>query len=122
MAYFLRRDEAGQPVEHQNLRRPVSRALPDIFDLLSRRADLANRIEPLLQRLADDPDIHVRRALSDALDRLALINPDQAVNVLEILIEDQDPYVRQRAWRVLLQLAELSPERAAGYYGRILTA
>ena len=122
MAYFLRRDEAGQPVEHQNLRRPVSRALPDIFDLLSRQVDLAKVIEPLLQRLADDPDIHVRRALSDALDRLALIQPDLAVSVLEVLIKDQDPYVRQRAWRVLLQLAELYPEQAAGYYGRILTA
>lgn len=76
----------------------------------------------MLQALAGDPDVHVRRALSDALDRLALIGADLAVAVLDILIGDEDPYVRQRAWRVLLQLADLYPEQAAGYYARVLAA
>lgn len=34
--YFLRRGPDGQPAEHQNLRRPVSRALPEILELLAR--------------------------------------------------------------------------------------
>jgi len=44
------------------------------------------------------------------------------VAVLDDLIEDQDPYVRQRAWRTLLQLADLYPEQATRYYERLLTA
>jgi len=121
IGYFVRRDESGQPAEHQNLRRPVSKALPEIFELLARRPDLEQRVGLLLQALSEDPDIHVRRALSDALDRLGLMSANLTVAVLDRLIEDRDPYVRQRAWRVLLQLADLYPEQAAGYYARILT-
>jgi hypothetical protein len=120
--YFLRRDEAGRPAEHQNLRRPVSRALPDILELLAAAPERQAQLGRLLQLLAQDPDIHVRRALGDALDRLAVLNGEAAVAVLDDLIEDQDPYVRQRAWRSLLQLADLYPEQAARYYERLLTA
>jgi hypothetical protein len=123
MFYFLRRDESGKPAEHQNLRRPVSRALPDILNLLAGTTPARQaQIGQLLQLLAQDPDIHVRRALGDALDRLAPLNAEQTVQTLDILIEDQDPYVRQRAWRTLLQLADLYPEQAGRYYERLLTA
>jgi hypothetical protein len=122
LAYFLRRDKAGQPAEHQNLRRPVSRALPDILALLSQATpERTEKINDLLAALARDPDIHVRRALGDALDRLAAINAELGVMVLDSLIEDDDPYVRQRAWRTLLQLTELQPERATEFYQRLLT-
>ena len=122
MLYFLRRDEAGQPVEHQNLRRPVSRALPEILALFdSAQASRRRQIEQILSALARDPDIHVRRALSDVLDLLAITTGDLLVNSLDVLITDQDPYVRQRAWRSLLQLADLYPEQAAAYYARLLT-
>jgi len=53
----------------------------------------------------------VRRALGDALDRLASLSADLVVKVLDMLIQDQDPYVRQRAWRTLLQLADLYPTK-----------
>jgi HEAT repeat protein len=122
MLYFLRRDESDQPAEHQNLRRPVSRALPEILRLFDKApSSRREQIERILQALAQDPDIHVRRALGDALDILAMVSSEVLVNTLDKLIMDQDPYVRQRAWRALVQLADLYPEQAAGYYARLLT-
>jgi hypothetical protein len=122
MRYFLRTDEAGQPVEHQNLRRPVSKALPDILALLVEdKPEHSQQIEQLLRALAADPDIHVRRALGDALDRLVAVDGELGVAVLDRLIQDEDPYVRQRAWRAMLRLTDLHPTQAADYYGRLLT-
>jgi 3-methyladenine DNA glycosylase AlkC len=126
IAYFLRPSSVdGKPAEHQNLRRPVSKALPEIFNLLQeparQRPQLTEKIGLILQALAQDPDLHVRRALSDALDRLAGLNVDLVVTILDISIQDQDPYIRQRAWRTLLQLADLYPDRANEYYARLLT-
>jgi len=122
LSYFLRRGEAGQPAEHQNLRRPVSKALPDILALLPEAPSTREgKISDLLTALAGDPDIHVRRALGDALDRLAAVNAELGVMILDILLEDEDPYVRQRAWHTLLQLTELYPERATEFYQRLLT-
>jgi 3-methyladenine DNA glycosylase AlkC len=125
MAYFLRQNEAGTPAEHQNLRRPVSKALPEILNLLqdqaSKMPELTAKIGAILQALAQDPDLHVRRALGDSLDRLASLNAELVVEVLDRLIQDQDPYVRQRAWRTLLQLADLYSDQAYEYYARLLT-
>lgn len=118
--YFLRQNDDGTPAEHQNLRRPVSRALPQIFDALAARPDLEAEVERLLGLLASDPDIHVRRALSDALDRLALQSDRLTVAVLEPLLRDSDAHIRQRAWRTLLRLADLYPDRAEAFYGRLL--
>jgi hypothetical protein len=126
LAYFLRRDEAGQPTEHQNLRRPVSKALPDVLALLPAASvpdasqTIMEKIGRMLEALAHDSDIHVRRALGDALDRLVRVSAEQGVVVLDILIDDKDPYVRQRAWHTLLQLSELEPERATQFYERLL--
>jgi hypothetical protein len=120
--YFLRRDENDKPEEHQNLRRPVSRALPEILDLLpDASAERREKVGRLLDLLARDPDIHVRRALADRLDRLVGLELDLAVAVMEFMLEDEDPYVRQRTWRVLLHLAEVYPDRADRFYGRLLT-
>jgi len=119
--YFLRKNEDGSPAEHQNLRRPVSRALPQIFDALAARPALEAQVERLLGLLAVDPDIHVRRALSDALDRLAVQSDRLTVAVLESLLRDGDAHIRQRAWRTLLRLADLYPDRAEAFYGRLLT-
>lgn len=122
MAYFLRKNEDGTPAEHQNLRRPVSRALPEILNLLPNGSEqTSQKIGLMLQALAEDPDIHVRRALGDALDRLASLSAELVVIVLDKLIQDSDPYVRQRAWRTLLQLADLYPDRANYYYAQLLT-
>lgn len=106
LAHFLRRGDDGQPLEHQNLRRPVSKALPEIMAALLAEPALAPAVQALLERLARDPDIHVRRALSDALDRLVQIDQTLAGAVLAIMSDDEDPYLSQRARRTLLAAAE----------------
>ncbi len=123
MAYFLRRDEGGEPVEHKNVRRPVAKALPEITALLADAPpDLQEKAEHLFQMLARDPDLHVRRALGDALLRLVAITPPLALAVMDALIHDPDPYVRQRVGRALLKLADRYPEQAHGYYVALLGA
>ena len=123
MAHFVRRGEDGQPVEHKNVRRPVAKALPEIVALLAEApSDLRAKVGTLLQLLAQDPDLHVRRALGDALPRLARVDPELAVGVLDGLIHDPDPYVRQRTGRALLRIADRYPEQAHTYYVALLGA
>lgn len=123
MIYFLRWNDDGFPVEHQNIRRPVSKALPQIFELLpDASAVVREKIAQVLQSLALDPDIHVRRALGDALVRLVNLDSDLAVTTMDALIQDQDPYVLQRTWHALLQLIDLYPDKAQEYYLKLLTA
>jgi transcriptional regulator with XRE-family HTH domain/HEAT repeat protein len=123
MTHFLRRDESGEPVEHKNVRRPVAKALPEITALLAEApSELQEKARRLFQTLARDPDLHVRRALGDALLRLVAVSPELAMAVMDALIHDPDPYVRQRAGRALLKLADRYPEQAHGYYVALLGA
>ena len=122
MVFFLRWNDDGFPVEHQNIRRPVSRALPEIIDLLPDAPEaVREQVARILHYLAQDPDIHVRRAFGDALDRLAVADADLAVEMMDMLIQDQDPYVRQRTWHALLQLSDRNPDKAEAYYMKLLT-
>ncbi len=100
MQHFLR-TEGGRPVEHQNIRRPISKAAADIIRILPRHRRAAVRI---LNALAADPDVHVRRALSDVLEQLAQTDTETAMPILNTFMQDEDEYVRQRAWRTLLNV------------------
>jgi len=101
MQHFLR-TEKGRPVEHQNIRRPISKAAADIIRIMPRHPRPAARI---LHALAADPDVHVRRALSDVLEQLAQTDTETAMSILNTFMQDEDEYVRQRAWRTLLNVA-----------------
>jgi len=101
MQHFLR-TEGGRPAEHQNIRRPISKAAADIIRILPRHPRPAVRI---LNTLAADPDVHVRRALSDVLEQLAQTSTETAMPILNTFMQDEDEYVRQRAWRTLLNVA-----------------
>jgi len=121
LAHFARRDENGNPAEHKNVRRPIAKASREIADFLEGASpDLKDKAGQLFQALARDPDVHVRRALGDALPRLAVTGPDLAMGILDILVEDPDAYVRQRAGRALLKLASLYPDQARSYYVALL--
>ncbi|MEM7032020.1 MAG: hypothetical protein AAF629_20875 [Chloroflexota bacterium] len=119
----LRKNEDGFPIEHQNVRRPVSKALPQIYTLWAdAEPALADQITEILRALAQDPDIHVRRALGDSLNRLILFDSDLAVDTMELLIQDKDPYVCQRALSAFFKLADRYPEKAQTYSARLFTA
>lgn len=101
MHYLLRR-ERGHPVEHQNVRRPIARerALNRLISLLGPSTE-----EPpatIIRSLATDPDLHIRRAVSDALPRLIRAHPQLALTLLqEGLLYDTDLYIRERTWIAL---------------------
>ncbi|MBC7252330.1 MAG: helix-turn-helix domain-containing protein, partial [Anaerolineae bacterium] len=108
MRYFLRR-VGGVPVEHQNVRRPLSRDLPQIIAVLD--GTHHTQAEEIIRALAQDEDVHIRRALSDALLTLAQSHPPLALDLIQsYLIHDPDRYVRERTWKTLPRLAALYPD------------
>jgi transcriptional regulator with XRE-family HTH domain len=84
--YFLRR-RAGRPAEHPNVRRPAAIAIPELTELL----DTQPLAYGVLQRLAEENDVFIRRAVGDSLDRIG--DP-----LVQMLVDDPDPYIRRRAW------------------------
>ena len=118
MRHFLRRAE-GQPVEHQNVRRAVTRALPGLIALLGGPYDeLALR---LLRALAADEDVHVRRALCDALPGMADRSRETALDLIEEhLLQDRDQFVRERTWNTLRRLMGQGVERAEDLCARLI--
>jgi hypothetical protein len=116
MAYFLRRDSAGKPMEHQNLRRPVSKALPQIFQVYEDGSKAIKRqITEMVWSLASDPDIHVRRALGDALERLIAASPELGKAIIEHFSVDSDHYIVQRVDQAVYDLEPFYPEFVQDY-------
>lgn len=85
--YFLRR-RAGHPAEHPNVRRPAAIAIPELTDLL----DTQPLAHVVLQRLAEEDDVFIRRAVGDSLEMIG--DPE----LVRMLVDDPDPYIRRRAW------------------------
>jgi 3-methyladenine DNA glycosylase AlkC len=107
---FTRR--RGEPIEHQNVRRPISKALPVLIPMIDDR-NVGREVRLLIERLAQDGDIHIRRALSDHLPRLATEHPNLVMRLIEEhLLRDHDEFVRRRTWSTLMRLAEAHPEQA----------
>ena len=105
------RQEKGKPVEHQNVRRAVSRHARALIVLLDGPFD--ESALNLLRALFTDPDIHIRRAACDALADLAERFPDTAIELIEkFLLQDQDRFVHERTWNVLRYLMGQGIERA----------
>jgi hypothetical protein len=75
----------------------------------------------MVRSLVQDPDIHVRRALGDALERLVSTSPELGLSIMEPMIFDPDPYVRQRTWRAVFELDKFYPDQAHDYYIKLLT-
>ena len=108
MRHFLRR-VGGVPAEHQNVRRPLSRDLPQIIAVLG--GPQHAQAEAVIRELAQDEDVHIRRALSDVLPSLAQSHPTLALDLIQsYLIHDPDRYVRERTWKTLPRLAASHPD------------
>jgi len=108
MRHFLRRVNEA-PAEHQNVRRPLSRDLPQIIAALE--GPQHDQAEEVIRELAQDEDVHIRRALSDVLPGLAQSHPKLALDLIQsYLIHDPDHYVRERTWKTLPRLATSHPD------------
>lgn len=88
LLYFLRR-RAGQTAEHKYVRRATAMSVPALTQLL----DTEHKTPALfvLQRLAEEDDVFIRRAVADKLS--AIEDP----GIARTLVDDPDPYIRRRA-------------------------
>jgi transcriptional regulator with XRE-family HTH domain len=110
MRHFTRQED-GQPAEHQNVRRAVTRALSGLIDLLGGPYD--ESVLHLLHTLAGDRDVHTRRALCDHLPEMAKQSDVVTLDLIEeYWLRDRDPYVRERTWNALRGLMSEGSERA----------
>ena len=118
MRFFVRQED-GRPVEHQNVRRAVTRALPGLIALLGGPYDEAAL--RLLRAMAADEDVHIRRALCDVLPGLADRSRERALDLIEeYLLQDRDQYVRERTWNALRRLMGQGVERAEDLCARLI--
>jgi transcriptional regulator with XRE-family HTH domain len=118
MRFFMRHAE-GEPVEHQNVRRAVTRGLPGLIALLGGPYDEAAL--RLLRAMAADEDVHVRRALCDALPGMADRSRETALDLIEDhLLQDRDQFVRERTWNTLRRLMGQGVERAEDLCARLI--
>ncbi len=111
MRYTLRTSKSGRPVEHQNVRRAVSRHARQLVALMAGAYD--ESVLNLLHTLLADRDIHIRRAVCDALSALAEQFPPVALDLIEtFLLQDKDRFVHERTWNALRYLVNRGSERA----------
>ena len=110
MRALLRRED-GRPVEHQNVRRSLARDPRGLVALLEGPYD--EQALALLRALAADEDVHVRRALCDALPEVVAQSSEVALDLIEdYLLQDRDRFVHERTWMALRELMGAGSERA----------
>jgi hypothetical protein len=118
MRSFLRREE-GQPVEHQNVRRALARHPTGLIALLDSPYDEAALA--LLEVLTADQDVHIRRAVCDALPDVVDQSPEVALDLIEqYLLQDRDHFIHERTWAMLRCLMNARSERAEELCARLI--
>ncbi len=118
MRSFLRREEGG-PVEHQNVRRALARHPTELIALLDGPYDEAALA--LLETLAADEDVHIRRAICDALPDVVDRSPEVALDLIEqYLLQDRDHFIHERTWTTLRCLMNVGSERAEELCARLI--
>jgi len=118
MRSFLRR-ENGQPVEHQNVRRALARHPSGLIALLDGPYDEAALA--LLETLTADEDVHIRRAICDALPDIVDRSPEVALDLIErYLLQDRDHFIHERTWTTLRCLMSAGSERAEELCARLI--
>ena len=110
MRHILRK-ENGKPVEHQNVRRAITRHIGALIALLDGPYD--ESVLQLVHTMIADPDIHTRRAVCDALPGLVEEFPNTALDLVEeYLLQDKDRFIHERTWNALRTLMNRGSERA----------
>jgi len=115
----LLRQENGQPVEHQNVRRALARQTRGLIALLDGPYD--QTALTLLRTLVADEDIHIRRAICDVLPDVVVQSPQIALDLIEeYLLQDRDRFVHERTWATLRSLMSAGSERAEDLCMRLI--
>ena len=71
--------------------------------------------------MAADEDVHIRRALCDALPEMADQSRETALDLIEDhLLQDRDQFVRERTWNTLRDLMGQGVERAEELCARLI--
>lgn len=110
MRTFLRQKNR-QPLEHQNVRRALARQLSGLIALLDGPYD--DSACTLLHTLAADRDLHIRRAVCDALPAILAQSAAVALDLIqEYLLHDRDHFIHERTWAALRCLMNEGSERA----------
>jgi hypothetical protein len=118
MRYVLRRQD-GHSAEHQNVRRAVTRQLTGLIGLLD--SAYSQAALDLLRTLAGDEDVHIRRAVCDALSEMVAHAPEVAIDLIEtFLLHDRDHFIQERTWKALRQLMDARAERAEELCARMI--
>jgi transcriptional regulator with XRE-family HTH domain len=115
----LLRKEAEGPVEHQNVRRALARYPQGLIALLDSAYDKSAL--SLLRALVADEDIHIRRAICDALPDLVGQSPEITLDLIEEhLLQDRDRFIHERTWATLRTLMNAGSERAEVLCARLI--
>ncbi|MBU0491748.1 MAG: helix-turn-helix domain-containing protein [Chloroflexi bacterium] len=98
--YWLRRDDRGKPVEHQNVRRAAART---VVRAVKARCYPLGQGRDILDLVLSEEDVPTRRS---AVECLIALPPGMAAGLLNPLLEDEDAHVADLAWQTLLTLGE----------------
>jgi 3-methyladenine DNA glycosylase AlkC len=93
------------------VRRALARHADALVALLAGPYDAAAL--DLLRTLAADEDVHIRRAISDALPDVIAVSPEVALELIDTyLLQDRDQFIHERTWGALRALMNAGSERA----------
>jgi len=75
----------------------------------------------LLETLTADEDVHIRRAICDALPDIVDRSPEVALDLIErYLLQDRDHFIHERTWTTLRCLMNAGSERAEELCARLI--
>jgi 3-methyladenine DNA glycosylase AlkC len=118
MHTFLKK-EGSHPIEHQNVRRALTRNPSGLITLLSSPYDESAIY--ILRTLAADQDIHIRRAVCDALPDILEQSAEVTLDLIEeYLLHDRDHFIHERTWTALRCLMKDGSERAEELCARLI--
>jgi len=118
MHTFLKK-EGGHPIEHQNVRRALTRHPSDLVALLSGPYD--ESALSVVRTLVADQDVHIRRAVCDALPDILEQSAEVALDLIEeYLLHDRDHFIHERTWTALRCLMNAGSERAEELCARLI--
>lgn len=97
-----------QEATSRNVRRTVARAVPALLRCMNESSlPIRTMARTIIITLAQDSDIHIRRAVADYTMQLLHLDREFLLTILRSLHQDRDQAIRHRLQPVTLRLAEV---------------